>query len=473
MPSDLPPILFINTDQLRADFLSCYGFPVETSPNIDRFAAEGAIFRQAFTQSPICVPARYSLTSGQFPTNHGAFTNGHRPYPATRSLLTALEEAGYHTACIGKLHHNPPDSAFGWAEIHLHDGTFPNRRRFSIYSRYLQEHGQDEDELCYPTDIDEVEEKRRLKDRTHWGECRLPDEYTESTFLGNYCVDWIESYDREAPPFLYLSFLAPHSPYSPPAPYHEMFDPADMPAPPRETDEQLDAKFEATARRAREDYGADGLPDGTMREIRAQYAGLIRHMDAAIGSAVEAFRGKFGEDAMIMLTSDHGDLLGEHHACEKHQMYEAAVRVPWIVCWPGRVPAGTEHDGLVQQVDMFPTALGLAGGEWRRWNLAGKDRSAGLLAGAVAGEEYVFSENHDVPYCFYTAMARSRTGKLVLYLDRDESREPVYEYYDLAADPHELENVVADPAHAEAVHAHRAALCRWLTATRRWIPPAR
>ncbi|MFW5915655.1 MAG: sulfatase-like hydrolase/transferase [Planctomycetota bacterium] len=172
-----PNVLFINTDQLRADFLSCYGFPVETTPNIDRLAREGMRFDSTFCQSPICVPSRYSLSTGLYPSSHCAYTNRHAPYPSTRSLLQDFNDNGYHTVAIGKLHHNPPDANFGFEEVHLHDGTFRSRRKYSVYSKWLKEQGVDEDKLAYPPDIDSNPEKRPYKDTIHWGRCQLPDEY--------------------------------------------------------------------------------------------------------------------------------------------------------------------------------------------------------------------------------------------------------------------------------------------------------
>ncbi len=466
-----PHVLFINTDQLRPDFLGCYGFPADTSPCIDRLAAEGVRLNGCYTQSPICVPARYSLTTGQYPTNHGAHTNNHAPYPTCPSLVEGFNGAGYHTAVIGKLHHNPPDSAFGFREVLLHDGTFRDRRPLSIYSKFLIEHGLNEDDMGYPADIDATDEKRRLRDRIHWGPCPFEDRFCESTFLSDTALDYVAQYDRDEPLFLYLSYLAPHSPYCPPKPYDEMFDPADMPAPPRESPEQMERKHSSTGEMSRRNYGEGSIPEGTMREIRTQYAGLLRHLDTHVGRAIDAFRARFGQDALIVFTSDHGDLLGEHFRCEKHQMYEAAVRVPYLITWPGHLEPGTS-DALVEQIDMFPTVLGLVGGEYSRARTAGRDRSADLLRGEVAGEPYVFSENHDCPMCTYTAMARSREGKLILYLGGAEGVGPHYEYYDLASDPHELENVVDHPAHQSAVHAHHVALYQWMTSTRRFIPPA-
>ncbi len=465
-------ILFINTDQLRPDFLGCYGFAAKTSPNIDRLAAGGMVFRNTFTQSPICVPARYSLTTGQYPTDHGAHTNNHRPYPNAASLVESFNAAGYHTTTIGKLHHNPVDDKFGFAEVFLHDGTFRDRRAYSIYSKWLVQEGVNEDDLAYAADVENTPEKRRLKDRLHWGRCRLGDRHFESTYLSTFAVDYIAKYDKDKPVFLYLSYLAPHSPYCPPAPYDTMFKPADMPITPRETPEQLAAKHSSTAAISQRVYGPGGIPEQTMREVRAEYAGLVAHLDRCIGQAIDAFRRKFGPDALIVLTSDHGDLLGEHHRCEKHQMYEAAVRIPHIVCWPGHVKEGATTEALTEQIDMFPTVLGLVGAK-APWRKAGRDRSAELLSGQVKGEEFVFSENHDVPDALYTAMSRSKTQKLILYLGGKEGTASTYEFYDLQTDPHELNNVISRPEHAAAVARHKEALLAFFIRTRQFIPPAK
>ena len=154
-----PHILFINTDQLKAEFLGCYGFPVDVTPAIDRLAQEGACFEKAFTQCPICTPARYSLLSGRYVSNHGALTNNHGVYPTVPSLVEEFNRNGYHTVAVGKLHHNPPDQKFVFQEVFLHDGTFRDRRKYSIYSKWLEEQGVDEDELAYAADVDDDPEK--------------------------------------------------------------------------------------------------------------------------------------------------------------------------------------------------------------------------------------------------------------------------------------------------------------------------
>ncbi len=471
--ADRPPVLFINTDQLRPDFLSCYGFPVQTTPHIDALAAEGVRFVHAYTQCPICVPARYSLTTGEYVSSHGAISNRHAPHPTQRSLLETFNDNGYHTVAVGKLHHNPPDQAFGFQEVHLHDGTFPSRRPFSEYSAWLEQEGVDENELCYAADVDDVPEKVRLKDQLHWGRCRLPEAYCESTFLADRAIRFVHAYDRDAPVFLYLSFVAPHSPYCPPAPYDTLFDPADMPVPPREDEDQTNRKHRVIRALKEDRYGPEGISDEVIADVRAQYAGLVAHLDHHVGRAVEAFRERFGKDALICFTSDHGDLLGEHYKCEKHMPYEGATRIPYIVCRPGHVPGGVVADALAEQIDMFPTVLGLCGVAWDTTSVAGRDRSASLLAGAPDGPAYVFSENWDSvgPHAAYFAMARSRTHKCAVILDRDRSRPPVWELYDLVDDPNELDNIAGDPAMEGILARHREALTDWWLRTRRHMPP--
>jgi len=469
-----PNILFINTDQLRADFLGAYGFPAETSPNIDRLARGGIRFERAFTQCTICVPARYSLTTGLYVSNHGAISNNHATYPTARSLLEAFNANGYKTVCIGKLHHNPPDLKFGFREVYLHDGGFPERRLYSIYSRWLADEGVDENELWYPVGIDDVPEKRRLKDRLHWGRCRLPEKHCESTFLSNFAVDYVKKYPKDKPIFLYLSYVAPHSPYCPPAPYDEMFDPAKMPAPRRETDQELARKHPAI-RLTGERFGPKGIPDQTMREVRAQYAGMIRHLDDQIGRAVAAFRETFGKNVLIALTSDHGDFLGEHYKCEKHWMYEAAVQVPFILNWPGKIPADTMTKALVEQIDMFPTVLGLAGAKWDQTHVAGRDLSRGIMTGRVKTAKFVFSENRDNigPTAAYMAMLRSAHYKLIAVLSEDPAAPIFWEFYDLEKDPGELDNLINRPKYKKLIEEHRRAFFEKLLQIKRYDPPAR
>jgi arylsulfatase A-like enzyme len=434
-------------------------------------------FENAFTQCPICTPARYSLLSGRYVSNHGALTNDHGVYETVPSLVDEFNRNGYHTLAVGKLHHNPPDQAFGFQEVLLHDGTFRDRRKYSVYSQYLAKRGIDEDDLAYAADVDEDPLKRQYKDRLHWGRCRLAEEHCESTFLAKTAIDRIENYTLEKPLFLYLSFVAPHSPYCPPAPYDTMFAPEDMPLPQRESEEQLDKKHPLLRRQVaqmeRDRTQTARMSDETIRAVRAQYAGLIRHMDDHVGRVVTAVRKRFGEDVLICVTSDHGDFMGEHHKFQKHLMYDGATRVPYVVCWPGRVPAGRRVRGLVEQVDMLPTLLGLAGAERSVRRIPGRDESQGVLDGAVQGSEFVYSEHWRAigGDGEYTAMARSDRYKLIVILDKAPERPLFYEFYDLEQDPYELDNRIDDPACSAEIERHYHALMDWQVRSKRCAPP--
>lgn len=473
MSTKKPHILFINTDQLRADFIGCYGFSLPTTPNIDRLASEGTLFRNTFTQCPLCAPARYALTSGHYVRNHGALGNNHETYPSVRSLLDDFNRNGYHTVAIGKLHHNPPDLKFGFREVFLHDGTFRSRRPFSVYSQWLAEQEIDEDELASAVPDDDPE-KKRLAKVLIWGRCRLAERFCESTFLADFAARYSADYTLDRPLLMYLSFVAPHSPYCPPAPYNTLFSPDDIPLPPVENADQLARKHRSLGLWSKKRYGAKGIPPETMKSVRAQYAGLLRHLDEAVGKAVGAFRKRFGENVAVVLTSDHGDFLGEHLKCEKHLMYDTATRVPHIVCWPGRIPAGLSTDVLTEQIDMLPTLLGMVGAEWNPGAVSGKDRSAEILGGAPTGARFVFSENHTGlgPHAAYTAMVRSANRKLIVCLDDDPAHAPFFEFYDLEKDPFEVENVVSAPAYAPAVSEHKAALWEWMLRSEARRPPA-
>ncbi len=470
-----PHILFINTDQMKSEFLGCYGFPVDVTPAIDRLAKEGACFENAFTQCPICTPARYSLLSGRYVSNHGALTNHHGLYPTVPSLVDQFNRNGYHTVAVGKLHHNPPDQKFGFREVFLHDGTFRDRRKYSVYSSWLAEQGVDEEELAYAADVDDDPTKRAYKDRVHWGRCRLEEKYTESKFLADTAMDYVDRYDAEKPLFMYLSFVAPHNPYCPPAPYDTMFAPEDMPIPQRETEEQLAKKHRLLPQQLTQQDRDENqrMSDETIQSVRAQYAGLIRHMDDHIGRAVQKVRDKLGDNVLICVTSDHGDFMGEHHKFQKHLMYDGGARVPYVVSWPGHIPAGMRVSGQVEQIDMLPTALGLAGADWTSRMVPGKDRSAELLQGDVQGEEFVFSEHwrNFGKLGEYTAMARSDRYKLIVVLDVEPDRPLFYEFYDLENDPYEVENCIDSPELQDEIERHRNALMDWQIRSKAFAPP--
>lgn len=462
--SSQPNVLFINTDQLRPDFLGCHGYPLKVSPNIDRLAESGIVFDNCLTQSPVCVPARYSLLSGQYPETTGVFGNGHYPHPQLKSLIDSFNEAGYHTSAMGKLHHNPRHSSFGFQQVTLHDGFFPDRIDHSVYCRYLDDNGLDWRLKTYPPDIDADPLKKNLKDICHWGESAMPAEHEESAWLGKAAIRRIQQWRDESPLFLYVSFVDPHSPYFCLPDRVGLVDPDDIPLPPHMMEEDLERK--PAALRNKSSRYKRLLDERTSRQIRACYLGVVNHLDYWIGKVVEAAREKFGKNLIISLTSDHGDFLGEHGLCEKNFHYESAVKVPWILETPDVETPGSRVNSQVEQIDQIPTILRACGVPFQRDAVAGVGYSAAELSDPrFAGKPHAFAQikfsgDWGMVENNYSVMVRSNESKMIISYDAERSTL-FEEFYDLNSDPFECFNRIDDGACRERVAELRDALWQW------------
>lgn len=457
-------ILFINTDQLRADVLGCHGYPLNVTPNIDKLAADGAVFQNCFTQSPVCTPARYSLLSGQYLETTGVLGNGHRPHPELKSLIDRFNDAGYHTLAMGKLHHVPYDSPFGFKEVVLHDGGLTGRVQCSAYYQLLHEKGVIDlnskrplEIVSGPADIDTDPIKKKCKNRVHWGTSQLPEELSDISWLASTVIDRLEKWDSDQPLFLYASFVAPHSPYLASKPYDTMFDPDDIPMPNGMFDEDLNRKNPGLAGKVA--YYGDIFDEPTVRSIRAAYLGVVVELDHHIGRIIQTFKEKFGDEYIIALTSDHGDFLGEHGLCEKHFHYDTADRVPCVLSAPGIIEKGKKTDSQVEQIDMLPSVMEMTGVDYEKMACAGVPIDVPAVnQGDFPGKPYVFSQIKS--YGVYSVMVRGTDFKLIASVDLDD-HQLYWELYDLKNDPFEQNNLIDKTEFSPKVRELKDALLNW------------
>ena len=383
-------ILFIMFDQLRFDYLSCAGHPTLHTPNIDAIAAKGVRFTRAYVQSPICGASRMSTYTGRYTSSHGAAFNG---FPLRVGELTMgdhLRAAGMGCWLIGKTHMRAdkagmrrlglePDSLIGarqaecgfdvwlrddglWAEGP--DGYYDERR--SPYNEYLKAKG-------YPGDnpwshfANAAAEGGDLASGWFMANADKPanirEEDSETPWLTGEAIRFIEQ--AEAPWCAHLSYIKPHWPYIVPAPYHNMYGANHVPAPRRHAAEREDPH---PIYRAFMD-GAVGRAfsrDEVRAKVIPAYMGLIKQADDQMGRLF-TFLAETGrmDDTMIVITSDHGDYLGDHWLGEKDLFHEPSVKVPLIVYDPSPeadATRGTTVEALVEAIDLAPTFLDIAAG---------------------------------------------------------------------------------------------------------------
>ena len=454
-----PNILFICTDQHRYDALGCYGNPHIQTPTIDGLARDGVLFERCYVQNPVCAPSRASLMTGQYPRTHGLWGNGVALPPHQPLLTRALADGGYDCANIGKLHLaacfggrtearlDDGFRVFAWAHDPSH-GSPEN-----AYHRWLER----QHPVLYETALKHG--KRRGHDPAAFD--TMPTEAHYSRWASETARDFLRAErDPEKPFFLWVNFFDPHHPFVAPQEYLDRYDPTTLPDPIGAAGElatkppvQSEASAKSYAGHAR--GFATYAPEEIKRTIAAYYAmvSLIDDETKRILTTLDELG--LAEDTIVVFTSDHGEMLGDHQLLLKGPLlYEGAVRVPLILRWPGRLPAGVRRTELVQWIDLCPTFLALAG-------LPPLLASQGLdLLPLARGDAdaprrgWALCEYHDSGHPYdppvHLTMLRRGDHKLVVQHGPPATERPrTGELYDLAADPRELRNLWDDPAAAE------------------------
>lgn len=381
-------ILFIMCDQLRWDYLSCYGHPHLKTPNIDRLAELGVRFDRAYTQSPICGPSRACVYTGRYMSSHGSSLNFAPVSVGERFLGDYLNPLGMRTVLVGKTHLFPdyegmarlgidPKSAAGsrssqgafepyWRD----DGLHPNNERSkdTIYNRYLREQGYEGDNPWHTNANGAIDENGNFRSGWLMENARYPaniaEEHSETPYTTRRAMEFIES-ATERPWCMHLSYIKPHWPYIAPAPYHDMYGLEDVLPVNRTESEQTDAHpIQAAFVQSR--LGHAFSSDQTRETVVPTYMGLVKQIDDQIGRLLD-FLTKRGEldNTFIVFTSDHGDYLGDHWMGDKSFFHEESVRVPLIIVDPraeSDSTRGTAEKRLVELIDLVPTFVEVAGG---------------------------------------------------------------------------------------------------------------
>ena len=392
-------VLWIMCDQLRWDYLSCYGHPHLHTPNIDALAARGVRFERAYVQSPFCGPSRMSAYTGRYCRSHGATWNGFPLRVGEPTLGDHLREVGVRPAIVGKTHMVAdvegmerlgidPRSSVG---VHLSECGFePWERDDGLhppgpygghprYDDYLKSVGIDRDD---PWD------SAANSGRDEGGELRsgwllkysnlpadIPEEHSETPYMTRRAMAFMEEAGDE-PWLCHLSFIKPHWPYIVPAPYHDMYGPGDIIPPVRSEAERHDDH--PVYRAYRESRICRTFSRDEVRErVVPAYMGLIKQIDDQMGALFDFMesRGAF-ENTMIAFTSDHGDYLGDHWMGEKDLFHDPSVRVPLILFDPrpeADATRGAARDELVEMIDLAPTFLDFHGGSPKPHVLEGRN----------------------------------------------------------------------------------------------------
>ncbi len=457
---DKPNILLIMTDQQRFDSLGCYGSQVVPTPNLDRLAEQGVLFTNAYVTNPVCTPNRASIFTGKHLPGHGVYRL-HDNLPEDEICFPyRLRQAGYETALIGKFHvssrlyeakkRHPYDgfNIYEWC----HDPGLHFDSAFNEYSKWLASKNSN----FYK------KYKHEGKKLTH-----IPRKYHMTHWVAERTINFIKQSDKNIPFFCAMSLFDPHDPY---ADYPEemvglinegelnklvlsALPDCNMPDVIKKETSYLSAFDPQTL-------------ESMIKTIRKGYYSSIALIDLEVGRVLKALEDKGIENnTLVIFTSDHGDMLGDHHLLTKGPFfYDPCVKVPMIINWPEKIKyKGQRISGLVQSQDIAATILAAANICSEELMLDGYDifplvtgkkkklreevfcsyRDSGLEQRKIIDFTRIVGDYSKIP--IHCTMIREQQYKMNVFHYIDEVNKVDGEIYDMDKDPNELKNLWNNP----------------------------
>jgi arylsulfatase A-like enzyme len=448
-----PNILFIFTDDHATQSIGAYGSKINTTPNLDRLAGEGMLFRRALVSNSICAPSRAVILTGKYSHLNGQRTNKDTFDGGQQTAPKLLQKAGYQTAIVGKWHLKSTPTGFDYYEVLKGQGQY--------YNPMLITNGENVKRIGYTTDI--------ITDRT---------------------IDWLEKRDASKPFFLMSQHKAPHGRWEPALRHLTLYEDVTIPEPPtlfddysgrspaakqhkmgiadhigdhrlmlkyssKHTPEQLKV-FDGHYRPKNEEFLAANLQGSVRTSWHYQryiknYLRCVAAVDESIGRLLDYLeREGLAENTVVIYSSDQGFYLGEHGWFDKRWMYEESLRTPLIVRWPGVTPRGVENTDIVSNLDFAETFLDIAGAK------VPEDMQGVSLVPILRGKtpknwrksfyyHYYESGGHGVPIHFGVT---DKDHKLIRFQDKGLD---AWELFDLKNDPQEMRSVYEDAKYAGVV----------------------
>ena len=449
-----PNILYIFPDQHRGDAMGCVGHPSVITPSLDRLSKESAVFERCSTNSPLCMPARASMMTGQYVCEHGIWSNNAAADPKGPSHVRNVRDAGYHTALVGKTHlyehrggqgngHHSNDlipvlNDWGFDDVHEVHGPIASGVNDSPYTDYLKAKGLLDIHRKYIRDYWKEWSTGQAKPWTE-DPSPLSDKDHLDAYVGQQAIDWINNYDDDKPFYLQVLFPGPHDPFDSTKNYRALYNPD------RISVKCMNAPKDPIPEYVRRVLAWSGIEGIMSREdkqvMSAYYFAKITLIDEYIGRIMDALKNNnMADNTWIVYCSDHGEMLGDHQMSHKIVYYEGAIRIPCIIRPPQGVE-GWKSRGLTDQLDVTATIIDIADAEPMENSDARSLKQQVLdgpeAPGAQDGKEHIFSD------VIGFSMVRDERYKLACDVD---SREPV-ELFDLEEDPDEDKNMVNDPVY--------------------------
>ena len=424
-------LLFLCSDQHQAAASGCYAHAQAQTPHIDEIATEGVRFESAYCQSPVCVPSRGSIITGNYPSRHGAKILQDALSSDARTVAHLFGDHGYSTAAIGKMHFVDESRRHGFAH-RVNSATHLARLTKREAQAFRADQGGGGGTSGRPS--------------------AMPERLFRDTFYAEEAVRFLREH-KDRPFCLWASFFMPHTPLVPLRKYWDLYEGTNIELPERVLN-ALETGFHGHLVRAKE-RGWYQQTDEELRDAIRGYYGNVSQMDANVGRVFDTLR-ELGLDknTVVVYTSDHGEMAGAHRMWTKHNMYEQSVRVPLIVRTPDHAGGGTAREHIVEQVDLLPTLAELCGLD-APGGLDGRSFAASVRGERHAAREFAYSEYY---FCRRVFTADDRfVGRPPIIMVRTDRWKFNYlswersELFDLENDPGEFRNAIDDAGNAGIV----------------------
>lgn len=414
---DRPHVLFVTVDQWPADLLGCAGHGVVETPTLDTLARSGTRFTNCYAETPICIPSRRSIMTGQTARGHGDRDfQPALPMPQNvPTLAGCFAQAGYQAFATGKLHVYPPRDRIGFDDALLAEEGRGHLGGPDDYEMFLADQGHPGEQFAHGMSNNEY----------FWRTWHLDDRLHVSNWTTWAAARQIKRRDPKRPGFWHVSYTHPHPPLVPLQSYFDRYARREMPDPVQSDWSADDAAMPYLLRATRRYYAA--LPPAQLADTRRAFYALCTHIDHQLRLLIGTLREEgILDQTLIVFASDHGDMLGDHGIFGKRLMYDASARVPLIVVAPkgdGRVAIGGQDDRLVMLNDLMPTMLDMAG-------IAAPDTVEGMSAVSEKRRDHIYGESHLGAKA--TRMVRDARHKLIWYVAGNR-----FQLFDMRADPQE------------------------------------
>lgn len=420
-----PNIILITCDQLRQDFVGAHGCEFILTPNIDRLAKEGCIFDNAYSPNPVCIPARHNLITGLTARQHGFDDNyfGKDAKACPYYLPTfaqILNDDGYDTIAIGKMHFQPERRAVGFDRF-LNMDELPHTREEDDYAMYLKEQGYGHLQSVHGVrSCLYMQPQRSL----------LPKEHHGSAWVADRSIEYLDATRGRKPFLMWIGFIHPHPPLDIPEEWADLYK-GKIPAP-------VKSKTPLSTLAIENQQLACVYNEEVRTRIRELYASAISHVDFQIGRIMDKLRDLgLMDDTLILFTSDHGEMLGDLDTYQKFLPYDPSCKIPFIIRYPKVFKAGERQNAFVDLNDVLPTFVDAAGLSYPApYELPGESL---LKQGGKKNRRYQYTE-HQKESKRWCCIRDERYKYVHFYGDADQM-------FDMLEDPKEQTNLLyGEPA---------------------------